>query len=240
LNFLQYQIFFDITTANSRFEETSMTKTQKAPSERTRAKRMHARVAYDPVSLYAVLDAIPLANVGYVLDGAPVVTPTLQWREGDHVYWHGSSASRMLRKAEGTQVCLTVSALDGFVMARSGMHHSANYRSAMVFGTAHKVEDPAEKEAKLKAFINGLFPGRWDVLRQMTTQELKATTILGMKIDEASAKVRNGPPGDDEVDYALPIWAGVIPIRTQIMPLVPDTRNLDGVEPPQHIVDFKL
>ena len=137
-------------------------------------------------------------------------------------------------------MCLTVSALDGFVMARSGMHHSANYRSAMVFGTAIKVEDPDEKEARLKAFIDGLFPGRWDILREMSAQELKATTILGMPIDEASAKVRTGAPGDDEEDYALPIWAGVIPVKTQIMPLVPDPRNLEGVEPPEHIRNFKI
>ena len=217
-----------------------MSKKSEAPSERTRGKRMHERVAYDPEALYAVLDAIPLAHIGYVLDGAPVVTPTLHWREGDHVYWHGSAASRLLRKSEGAQVCLTVSSLDGFVMARSGMHHSANYRSAMVFGTAFKIEDPAQKEAKLKTFVDGLFPGRWDILREMTNQELKATTILGMKIDEASAKVRTGAPGDDEEDYALPIWAGVIPVQTQILPAVPDPRNLPGVLPPDHITNFSL
>jgi len=213
---------------------------QSAPSERTRAKRMHDSAAYESEAIYGVLDALPLAHVGYVLDGAPVVTPTLQWREGNHVYWHGSSASRLLRKAEGADVCLTVSALDGFVMARSGMHHSANYRSAMIFGTAKKVSDPDEKEARLKAFIDGLFPGRWDILREMTGQELKATSILGMPIDEASAKVRSGAPGDDEEDYALPIWAGVIPIKTEIMALEPDPRNLEGVEPPSHISKFKF
>lgn len=211
-----------------------------APSERTRAKRMHERASYDKPSLYAILDALPLAHVGYVLDGAPVVTPTLQWREGDHVYWHGSSASRLLRKCEGAQVCLTVSSLDGFVMARSGMHHSANYRSAMLFGAAQKIDDPDEKAERLKNFVDGLFPGRWDILRPATTQELKATTVLGMPIEEASAKVRTGPPGDDEEDYALPIWAGVIPVRTQILPLQPDPRNLDGLEPPDHIVNFNL
>ena len=118
-----------------------MPKNNNAPTERTRAKRMHDRAAYDHDTIYGILDAVPLAHVGYVLDGAPVVTPTLQWREGNHVYWHGSSASRMLRKSAGAEVCLTVSSLDGFVMARSGFHHSVNYRSAMIFGTAPLVED---------------------------------------------------------------------------------------------------
>ncbi|MGI9481616.1 MAG: pyridoxamine 5'-phosphate oxidase family protein [Hyphomicrobiales bacterium] len=217
-----------------------MAKKNNAPSERTRAKRLHERAAYDKDTIYGILDAIPLAHVGYVLDGAPVVTPTLQWREGNHVYWHGSSASRMLRKSAGAEVCLTVSALDGFVMARTGFHHSVNYRSMMMFGTAQLVEDPDEKEARLKAFVEGLFPGRWDILRPVTAQEIKATTVLGMPIDEVSAKVRNAPPGDDEEDYALPIWAGVIPLKTHVMPIEHDPRNLPDVEPPEHIVNFAL
>lgn len=211
-----------------------------APSERARVKRLPKRAVYDRDEIYAVLDALPLAHVGYVLDGAPIVTPTFQWREGDYVFWHGSSASRMLRKSAGAEVCLTVSALDGFVMARSGFHHSVNYRSVMLFGRAEKVTDPAEKEARVKAFVDGLFPGRWDILRAMTSQELKATTVLSMPIDEATAKIRDDGPADDEEDYALPIWAGVIPIRQQIMPLVPDPRNLEGVKPPDHITQFEL
>ncbi|MGI9373314.1 MAG: pyridoxamine 5'-phosphate oxidase family protein [Hyphomicrobiales bacterium] len=217
-----------------------MTRKSNAPSERTRGKRMYERVTYDAENLYAILDALPLAHVGYVLDGAPVVTPTMQWREGNHVYWHGSSASRMLKKSAGTEVCLTVSALDGFVMARSGMHHSANYRSAMVFGTAYKVEGADEKEARLKVFIEGLWPGRWDTLRPASTQELKATTVLGMEINEASAKIRDAGVADDEEDYALPIWAGIIPVRTEILPVVSDPRNLDGVDVPEHIANFKI
>ncbi len=217
-----------------------MSKKSDAPSDRSRLRRLYERGSYDDETVYGLLDALPLAHVGYVLEGAPVVTPTFQWREGDHIYWHGSSASRMLRKSEGTEVCLTASALDGFVLARSGFHHSVNYRSVTLFGTARKVEEAEAKEARLKAFVDGLFPGRWETLRELTGQELKATTVLTMPIDEASAKVRTGGPVDDEEDYALPIWAGVIPMVQQMMPLEPDPRNLDGVTPPDHVTNFSL
>ena len=210
-----------------------------APTERTRVKRLNKRAKYDAETVHAILDATPICNVGYVFNGAPYVTPTLQWREGDHVYWHGSSASRMLEACEDAQVCLTVSIIDGFVMARSAFNHSCNYRSLMAFGTARKVKDPAEKEMRLKNFTEGLWPGRWDMLRQMTAQELKATTVLSLKLDEASAKVRTGPPGDDEEDYALPIWAGVIPVRQQVLAPVDDPRLIPGLTPPAHITDFK-
>ena len=211
-----------------------------APSERTRVKRMNKRAAYDAETVHGILDAMPICNVGYVFDGAPYVTPTLQWREGDHVYWHGSSASRMLEACEEAQVCLTVSIIDGFVMARSAYNHSCNYRSLMVLGTAHKVTDAGEKEARLKSFTDGLWPGRWDMLRKMTAQELKATTVLKLSLAEASAKVRTGPPGDDDADYALPIWAGVIPVRMEVLAPVDDPRLGAGLKPPQHITEFKL
>jgi nitroimidazol reductase NimA-like FMN-containing flavoprotein (pyridoxamine 5'-phosphate oxidase superfamily) len=212
--------------------------TSEAPSERTRLRRVHDRGHYDKETIHAILDAGLLCHVGYVIDGAPYVTPTLHWREGDHVYWHGSSASRMLRhQGAGAEVCLTVSHLDGLVVARSGFHHSINYRSAMLFGTAHKVAG-ADKEARLKTFLEHVFPGRWDAIRPITDQELKATTVLGMAIDEASAKVRTGPPVDDEEDYALPIWAGVVPIRTVIGEPEPDDRVLDGVAAPDHLKHF--
>lgn len=217
-----------------------MSQKNQAPSNRARLRRAHERGSYDDPSLYAMLDALPHAHVGYVLDGAPVVTPTFQWREGNHVYWHGSSASRMLKKSEGMEVCLTASALDGFVLARSGFHHSVNYRSVTLFGTASKVECTEAKEARLKAFVDGLFPGRWEMLRTMTGQELKATTILSMPIDEASAKMRTGGPIDDEEDYALPIWAGVVPLAQQVLPAVADPRNLEGVTPPEHVTNFRF
>ena len=210
-----------------------------APTDRTRLRRAHERGFHDAESLHAVLDATSMCTVAYVIDGLPYATPTLHWREGNHVYWHGSSASRMLKQSAGTEVCLSVSILDGFVMARSGFHHSVNYRAAMLFGRAFKVPD-TEKEARLDTFINGLWPGRTDVLRPNTAQELKATTVLGMEIDEASAKVRSGGPIDDDEDYALPIWAGVIPVETRVLAPEPDPRNLPGVGMPEHIRDFSI
>ena len=211
-----------------------------APSERTRLKRVAKRAHYDAETVHAILDATPICNVGYVFKGTPYVTPTLQWREGDHLYWHGSSASRMLEACEETQVCVTVSLIDGFVMARSAYNHSCNYRSVMVFGTAKKVTDVAEKELRLKNFTEGLWPGRWDMLRKMTAQELKATTVLKLPLAESSAKVRTGPPGDDEEDYALPIWAGVIPVRQQVLAPIDDPRLLPGLTPPEHITKFRI
>jgi hypothetical protein len=209
-------------------------------TDRTRLRRSHERGHFDRETINAILDAQPMCSVGYVIDMKPYVTPTLQWREGNHVYWHGSSASRALRNSRDAEVCLTVSILDGFVMARSGMHHSVNSRSVMLFGRAFKVEDPAEKHAKLARFVNGLFPGRYEGLREEHAQDLKATTLLGMEIAEGSAKIRTGPPKDEEADYELPIWAGVIPVTTTVGTPEPDPRNLPGVEMPEHIRRFRL
>ena len=206
-------------------------------TERTRLRRTHERGAFDRETIDSILVAEPMCTVGYVIDGKPYVTPTLQWREGDHVYWHGSSASRALRKSAGTDVSLTVTLLDGFVMARSGFHHSVNFRSVMLFGQAEVVPEE-EKEARLTTFIEGLYPGRSAILRPNEPQEIKATTILRMPITEGSAKVRQGQPVDDEEDYALPIWAGVIPVVRSVGALEPDPRNLEGVEPPEHVSGF--
>lgn len=211
-----------------------------APSERTRVKRMNKRAHYDEATIHPILDAQPLCTVGYVFNGHPVVTPTLQWREGNHIYWHGSSASRMLESAEDAEVCVNVTIFDGMVMARSAYNHSCNYRSVMAFGRAFKVTDVAEKEARLKTFTEALFPGRWDMLRPMTAQELKSTTVLGLELKEVSAKVRSGPPGDDEADYALPIWAGVMPIGYRFGPPVDDPRLQAGLTPPAHVTGFKF
>jgi nitroimidazol reductase NimA-like FMN-containing flavoprotein (pyridoxamine 5'-phosphate oxidase superfamily) len=211
-----------------------------APSERSRVKRMNKRAHYDEAVIHPILDAQPLCTVGYVFNGHPVVTPTLQWREGNHIYWHGSSASRMLETAEDADVCVNVTIFDGMVMARSAYNHSCNYRSVMAFGRAFKVTDVAEKETRLKAFTDALFPGRWDTLRPMSAQELKATTVLGLELKEVSAKVRSGPPGDDEDDYALPIWAGVIPIGYRFGPVENDPRLMPGLVPPRHVTDFSI
>lgn len=185
------------------------------PTDFVRARRMHERGRYDHETIHAILDAAPMCHVGHLIGDRPVVIPTFHWRIGGTVYWHGSSASRMLRaNAKGGQACLTVSILDGYVLARSGYHHSVNYRSAMCFGTPRQVTDPAEKMAALKAFMDRLVPGRWEGLRPVNDLEMKATSVLAMDIEEASAKVRAAPPGDDPGDETWPIWGGVLPVHT--------------------------
>jgi uncharacterized protein len=211
-----------------------------APSERTRVKRLNKRAKYDAETVHGILDAMPMCTVGYVFNGTPYVTPTLQWREDDHIYWHGSSASRMLETCIDADVCVNVSIFDGMVMARSAFNHSCNYRSVMVMGKAYVVTDPAEKEQRLKTFTEKLFPGRWDILRPVSKKELKATKMLGLSLDEASAKVRNGPPGDDEEDYEWPVWAGIIPMRTQILAPTSDDRCLPGLVAPEHVKNFRI
>ncbi len=210
-----------------------------APTGRSKVKRLPKRGAYDHATVHAVLDAGLLGHVGYVMDGQPFVTPTAYWREGTVLYWHGSSASRMLRHLEaGMPACLAASHLDGLVMARSGFHHSINYRSVMAFGTARLVADAHDKLAALEAFVARLYPGRWDAVRPPTAQELKATKMIAMEIDEASAKIRTGAPVDDEEDYALPIWAGVIPVASVIGAAVDDPRLTPGVAFPPHLGDY--
>ncbi|MBT5267780.1 MAG: pyridoxamine 5'-phosphate oxidase family protein [Rhodospirillaceae bacterium] len=207
------------------------------PTKRSKVKRQHERGKYDHASVHAVLDSNPMCHIGYVIDGNPYVTPTLQWREGERVYFHGSSASRMLRTVrEGVQVCLTVTNFDGFVLARSPMHHSLNYRSVMCFGTAHVVEGREAKEAALKIMMEGLFPGRWDEVRGNSVQEMKATMVLAMDIEEASAKVRTGMPIDDDEDYdTVNSWNGVVPLVTTYGKAEPDPRNLPGVATPAYL-----
>lgn len=201
-------------------------------TERTRVRREHHRGSHAQADVHAILDATPLCHVGYVIDGAPYVTPTLHWREGNHLYWHGSAASRFLRTAEDMPVCLTCSIMDGYVLARSAFNHSVNYRSAMVFGTARLLDDPEEKADALRRFVENLFPGRWDSLRPMTSQEVKATSVLRMEIEEATAKLRTGSPGDaNEAD--VPVWAGVLPIHSQLAPAIAAPGLPDGIELPE-------
>lgn len=187
------------------------------PTARSRAKRLHERASYDEAAVFAALDAHFIAHIGYVIDGQPYVTPTAYWRTGRRLYWHGSSASRMLRsQADGHPVCVTVTQLDGLVLARSGFHHSLNYRSVMAFGTARIVQDTEEKSRELDRFIDRLYPHRRATLRANEAQEMKATTLIGMEIEEASVKVRSGGPKDDDADYTIDCWAGVIPIQQVI------------------------
>ena len=209
------------------------------PTTRSRVKRLHERGAYDFDTIFSILDAGLLCHVGYVIDGQPYVTPTAYWREGDHVYWHGSSASRMLRVLEkGVDVCFTASHLDGLVLARSGFNHSINYRSVMLFGRARKIEDEGAKLRALENFLEHMFPGRWQQLRPATRQEIKATTVLGMAIEEGSAKVRTGWPHDDEDDYSWPVWAGVVPVQAVVRPALPDERLVGAHEAPAYLADL--
>lgn len=206
-----------------------------APSERTRLRRMGKRGAHDAAAVHAILDAALMCRVGYVVDGQPWVTPTAHWRDGDHVHWHGSSASRMLRTLEGgVDVCVTANLLDGLVLAWSGFHHSMNCRAVMALGRAELVGGETAKLHALKAFSDRLVPGRWETLRPPTSQELKATTILRLRLDEASAKVRTGPPVDDEEDYALPVWAGVLPLSVVAGKPVADPRLAPGTPVPDN------
>lgn len=211
------------------------------PTARSRVERLAQRARYDRETIYAILDAGLVCHVGYVIDGQPYVTPTSYWRDGDRLYWHGSAASRMLGTlGSGVPACVTVSHLDGIVLARSGFHSSLNYRSVMAFGTARAVRDEADKRTALEAFSERLAPGRWQEIRPPTAEELAATTVLAMDIEEASAKVRSGPPFDDEPDYALDCWAGVLPLRMALGTPEPDPRLKAGIAVPDYLGRLRL
>ncbi len=187
---------------------------EKPVSAFSRVRRRPQRGIYQREMIEAILDAAPFCHLGHIVQGRPVVIPTLHWRLGRDIYWHGNAASRMLKtNAAGGAVCLTASLFDGWVLARSGFNHSANYRSVICFGIARALQDPAEKAEALAGFMEKRFPGRWSHLRPATRQELKATSVLTMPIDEASAKVRTGPPHDEPEDLAWPVWAGVLPVQ---------------------------
>ena len=210
----------------------------KAPSDRSRARRMHEKAAYDRATIDAILDAMPVAHIGYVKDGAPIVIPTLQWRIGDHIYWHGSSASRTQRTAKDAQVCVTVTLTDAMVLARSGLEHSVNFRAVMVFGEARAVTNVREKAEVLKAMMEQMFPGRWDQLRPMTKQELKATAILTLPLTEASAKIGSGMPTDPPEDLGTPVWAGILPIQLTMGQPVPDPNLSPDMAVPAHVKNY--
>jgi len=185
-----------------------------AVSDRTRVVREANRAVYDREAIYKILDEGFVCHVGFAAEGQPFVIPTMFARVGDAIYFHGSAASRMLRgAADGLPVCITVTLLDGLVLARSVFNHSMNYRSVVALGTATLISEPAEKLAALRAFTEKLIPGRWEDARQPNEQELKATSILKLPLTEVSAKVRTGDVEDDAPDYALPVWAGIIPLR---------------------------
>jgi len=183
--------------------------------DRNRVRRIPKRGHYDREIIYPILDASFICHIGFSVEGQPYVIPTSYGREGDVIYLHGSSKSRMMNKMdEGIPVCLTVTHLDGLVLARSAFHHSMNYRSAVIFGTAKEVHGE-EKEKGLFIISENILEGRWGEVRGPTEKELKATSVLRLEIETASAKIRTGPPGDDKPDYDLPIWAGVVPMKVE-------------------------
>lgn len=209
------------------------------PTERTTLKRLPKRGAFDRETVYGILDEGFVCHVGFVVEGQPFVIPTAYGRAGDELFIHGSRASRMLKTLrEGVPVCVTVTLLDGLVMARSAFHHSMNYRSVVVFGTARVVESEEEKTSALRAFTDHVAPARWNEVRPPNPQELNATLVLSLRLDEASAKVRTGPPVDDEEDYLLPVWAGVIPLAVNAGEVVPDPRLPAGTPLSPSLEDF--
>lgn len=209
-------------------------------TERTKVKRLPARGAYDRETIYSILDEAFICHVGYVFDGQPYVIPTGYARIGDDLYIHGSSASRMLRNlAQGIDVCVTVTLIDGLVLARSAFHHSVNYRSVVILGKAELVEDPSEKDKALEAFTNHIIPGRWPEIRWPNELELKATSVLKLPIEEASAKIRVGDPKDDEEDYSMNVWAGVLPLELKPGTPRPDARLADDTPIPEHVTSYK-
>lgn len=200
-------------------------------TDRTTLKRLPKRGVYERELVHAILDEAFICHVGFAVDGQPFVIPTGFGRVGDQIFIHGSQISRMLRTlAGGIDVCVTVTLLDGLVLARSAFHHSMNYRSVVIFGRASLVDDREMKLAALRAFSEHVIPDRWDEVREPTDQELKATAVLSLPLEEASAKVRTGPPIDDEDDYALPVWAGVLPFSLAAGEPVADPRLPEGIE----------
>ena len=211
------------------------------PTERTQVKRLPKRGKYERETVFAILDAGFVCHVGFTVDGQPYVIPTNYGRSGDTLYLHGSAASRMLRTlSEGVPVSVTVTHVDGLVLARSAFHHSVNYRSVVILGTARLVMDPTEKMEALRVFTEHVMKGRWDDVRHPTEQELKATTVLALPLEEVSAKVRTGGPIDDEEDYGLPVWAGVLPLEIRSRPPIPDAKLIEGVGVPDYVRSYDV
>jgi nitroimidazol reductase NimA-like FMN-containing flavoprotein (pyridoxamine 5'-phosphate oxidase superfamily) len=210
------------------------------PSDRATIKRLAKRAVYDRATIHCILDEGMVCHVGFTVDGQPFVIPTIYVRIGETICVHGSPASRMLKTlAGGIPACITVTLVDGLVLARSAFHHSMNYRSVVLFGMASAVEEPERKVAILRALSEHLIPGRWDDVRQPTPTELRGTLVLSMPIEEASAKVRTGPPLDDEEDYELPVWAGVLPLRLTASDPIADPRLRSEIELPAYARDYQ-
>ncbi len=206
-------------------------------TKRTEFRRLPGRGSHELETINAILDAGFLAHVGFCVDNQPYVIPTLYGRDGEKLYLHGSAASRMLGRLEtGILGCIAVTLVDGLVLARSAFHHSMNYRSVVAFGTAHRIDEPALKTRALRIISEHLIAGRWNDVRNPSKKELKATAVLEFSIEEASAKIRTGPPLDDEEDYSLPVWAGILPVSLEARPPIPDSRLTDDIEVPQYVL----
>jgi nitroimidazol reductase NimA-like FMN-containing flavoprotein (pyridoxamine 5'-phosphate oxidase superfamily) len=214
--------------------------TSSLQTARTTVKRRAQRGVYDRATVEAILDEGLVCHVGFVVEGQPYVLPTIYARVGDRLYLHGSAASRMLRTlADGVETCVTVTLIDGLVLARSAFHHSMNYRSVVVLGTARPVVDRDDKRRALQAIVDHVVPERWNAVREPNEQEMKATTVLELALAEASAKVRSGGPLDDEADYALPVWAGQLPLELVPALPIPDERLPAGVPIPRSVTGYQ-
>lgn len=213
--------------------------TQITQTAKTTLKRLPQRGEFDREAVYRILDEALVCHVGFVVDGQPFVIPTSYGRVGDTLYVHGSAASRMMKTLGGkVPVCITVTLIDGLVLARSAFHHSVNYRSVVVFGQAELVEDEPGKMAALAAITEHIVPGRWAEVREPNAQELKATTVLAIPLEEASAKVRTGDPKDDDEDMAIPVWAGQLPLRLTPGAPINDSLLRPGIEPPDYVLNY--
>ena len=210
-----------------------------SPTDRTTLKRLSKRGDFDRDTIFAILDEAFICHVGFIVNGKPVVIPTSYVRVAEDVYIHGSAASRMLRSIEeGIDVCVTVTLIDGLVLARSAFHHSINYRSVVIFGKANAVDESEEKIRALHAFTEHVVPGRWADVRPPNETELRATLVLRLRLAEVSAKVRTGPPIDDDEDYNLAVWAGVVPLRLIADAPVIDDRVPAGIEAPDYVKEY--
>jgi len=209
------------------------------PTSHTRLKRLPQRGSFDRATVNAILDEAFICHVGFMVDGQPFVIPTSFARAGEQLFIHGSAASRMLGSlSKGIPVCVTVTLVDGLVLARSAFHHSINYRSVVVFGMAKPVEDEGEKMTALRAFTEHIIPGRWADVRKPSEQELRATRVLSLPLTEASAKIRTGPPKDDEEDYALPVWAGELPLQMLAAAPLADAETPAELHVPEYILHY--
>lgn len=203
-----------------------------------KVQRLAKRGVYDRATVHAIIDEAPICHVGFVAEGRPFVIPTIHARMDETIVLHGAPASRMLKQGQGAELCLTFTLLDGLVLARSVFHSSMNYRSAVVFGQGRLIEDRDEKYAALTAVVEHVMPGRSQDARMPTRKEMDGTTVIAVEIASASAKVRTGGPGDDEEDYALPIWAGVVPMQHTATQPLPDDRLLDRLSVPAYVTDY--